>query len=174
MIGKFKNIIFFIFLLIVLGIPYALRIIDYRMEIYPSVVLPFGATLARPGDEMRVKIYEIYGYSEDGKLKKLDKARFLQHIRVGYFDFLYEDRFGLKATGGHHFTTNRLGIAVSMENKVSEEDKEDTKVWLKERLREQGFNDSVLILKKTQVVIPKGGDYYVDKTIEHDTTIRLY
>lgn len=174
MTSKFKNINLFIFLLIFLGVPYALRIIDYRTEIYPSVVLPFGAGTVNPGDEISLKIYEIYGYTKDGSLKILDKSRFLQHIRVGYFDFLYEDRFGLKASGGHHFNTTRLGIPVSMENKVSAEDKEETKIWLRERLQEQGCKDSVLILKKTQVVIPKGGDYYVDKTIEHDTIIRLY
>ena len=174
MTGKFKNIALFVFLLIFLGVPYALRLIDYRLEIYPSVILPFGASKARPGDEMRLKIYEIYGYSDKGSLINLDKSGFLQNIRVGYFDFLYEDRFGLKKSGGHHFRTNRLGLEISMENKVSSADKEATIAWIKDRLREQGCMDSVLILKKKQVVIPKGRHYYVDKTLEHDTIIRLY
>lgn len=172
--GNYKNIKLFLFLLIILGVPYVLRIIDYRLEIYPAVVLPFGASLVRPGDEMKLKIYEVYGYNREGKLKNLDKAMFLQHIRVGYFDFLYEDRFGLKESGGHHFTTNRLGIPITMENKISSEDKEVTKIWLREQLRKQDCTDSVLILKKKQVVIPKGGNYYMNKTLEHDTIIRLY
>jgi hypothetical protein len=154
-------------------VPYALRLIDYRLEIYPSVVLPFGASKARPGEEMRLEIYEIYGYSEDGNLKNLDKSRFLQNIRVGYFDFLYEDRFGLKESAGKNFITNRLGLSVSMASKISAEDKAATVVWLRERLRDQACKDSVLILKKKQVVIPKDGQYYVDKTLVHDTIIRL-
>jgi len=174
MISKYKNITLFIFLLIVLGVPYALRLTDYRMELYPAVVLPFVATKVKPGEEFKLKVYEIYAYSEEGTLKNLDKSRFLQNIRVGYFDFLYEDRFGLKTSAGRNFRTNRLGFKISMKSKISSADKEATKIWIRERLREQGCRDSVLLLKRKQVVIPNDGHYYEDKTIEHDTIITLY
>ncbi|MGI9551689.1 MAG: hypothetical protein ACR2MT_10845 [Aurantibacter sp.] len=171
---KFKNIALFIFLIVILGVPTVLRIIDYRLEAYPSIILPFGAGQVELGDEVKITVNEVYGYSPEGHLKNLDKSQFLQCIRVRYFKFLYEDRFGLKEIENQNFETVRFGIAINRESKVSEEDRMLTKEWLRERLREQGCNDSLLILKKTFVVVKSNGNFHQDTTVVNDAIFELY
>ncbi|SDD64367.1 hypothetical protein SAMN05421636_101291 [Pricia antarctica] len=174
MLSKFQHIRLLIFLIVILGIPYTLRLIDYRLEPFPSIILPFGSNKTALGDEVRLPSNEIYGYTMDGQLKKLEKSRFLQNIRVGYFDYLYEDRFGLRDFNGHSFRTTRLGIPVKLKSKISETDIQATKIWIRQRLLEQGCTDSVLILKKDLIVIPRNGTYYEETTLMNDTILDLY
>ncbi len=174
MFSKFPHIRLLIFLIVILIVPYGLRLIDYRLEPFPSIVLPFGSNKTILGDEVRLPSNEIYGYTMDGHLKKLDKSRFLQNIRVGYFDYFYEDRFGLRDFSSHTFRTTRLGISVKLKSKISEADKQATKSWIRQRLLEQGCTDSVLILKRDLIVIPKNGSYYEETTLANDTIIDLY
>ena len=174
MLSKFRHIRLLIFLIGILILPYALRMIDYRLEPFPSIVLPFGSNKTILGDEVRLLSNEIYGYTMDGQLKNLNKSKFLQNIRVGYFDYLYEDRFGMRDFSGHSFRTTRLGIPVKLKSKISEADKQATKIWIRQRLLEQGCNDSILILKKDLIVIPKDGSYYKETTVANDTIIELY
>lgn len=174
MLSKFSHIRLLIFLIVILIVPYVLRLIDYRLEPFPSIVLPFGSNKTILGDEVRIASNEIYGYTVNGHLKKLEKSRFLQNIRVGYFDYFYEDRFGLRDFSGHRFKTTRLGMSIELKSKISEADKQATKRWIRQRLLEQGCTDSVLILKKILIVIPKNGSYYEETPITNDTIIDLY
>lgn len=174
MLSKYRHIRLLIFLIVILVVPYALRLIDYRLEPFPSIVLPFGSNKITLGEEVRLLSNEIYGYTVDGHLKNLDKSKFLQNIRVGYFDYFYEDRFGLRDFSGHSFRTTRLGMPVKLKSKITAADKQATKRWIRQRLLEQGCTDSVLIMKKDLIVIPKDGSYYVETTIANDTIIDLY
>lgn len=174
MLSKFPHIRLLILLTVILVVPYALRLIDYRLEPFPSIVLPFGSNKTTLGEEVRLPINEIYGYTRDGQLKNLDKTQFLQNIRVGYFDYFYENRFGLRNFSGHTFRTTRLGIPIKIKSKISEADKQATKIWIRQRLVEQGCKDSVLIFKRDLIVIPKNGAYYHETTIANDTIIDLY
>ncbi|WP_149277119.1 hypothetical protein [Pareuzebyella sediminis] len=141
---------------------------------FPSIVLPFGSNKAKVQDITHLSINAIYGYTKDGSLKELDKSEFLQNIRVGYFDNLYNKRFGLRASNPTTFKTNRLGITINLQSKISEQDKERTKEWIREKLSNQGCVDSMLILKKKEIVIPKNGQYYESNNLVHDTIISLY
>lgn len=171
---RYRNIALLIFFFFILGVPYALRLADRRLEIYHSVVLPFGTNKIYLHDSIRIPVKEVYGIRPDGLQKRLDKATFLQHIKVGYFDLLYDAGFGLKKVGNRNFTTNRFKIPVKVASKVSEADIEETKTWIRKRLREQGCLDSLLFLKQRQVVILKDGTFYEDKEIVHDTVFELY
>jgi len=98
---RYKNIIHLALLLVFLGVPFLLRIVDYRFEIYPSVVLPAGAKKLNIAKEIKVSINEIYGQKHDGSLKNLDDAFFLRPIRVEYLSYFYKAHFGLDSPQNH-------------------------------------------------------------------------
>ena len=171
---RYKNIRHLSFLLIFLGIPFLLRIIDYRFEIYPSVVLPAGAKTLYTGEDVRISVNEIYGRTANGKIKNLNNAFFLRPIREEYLSYFYKAHFGLTPSKNLQFNTNKLGIPISLTPKISLEDIELTKVWLRERLREQNCLDSILILKKRTMIVRNNGAFYEDNTILNDTILELY
>ena len=153
-----------------------LKILDPRLEMYPSIVLPSGSKKCVLLDTVRITVSEVYGLTPRGTLKNLDKSSFLQNIRVQYLDHLYHHNFGLTRFQTQNSRTNRLGIPFSITSKVSEEDIAETKIWLRSRLTEQGCSDSVLILKKKHMMVLKDGRYHEDKTVpsENDTILDLY
>lgn len=171
---RYRNIAFLILFFFILGVPYALRLADRKLEIYHSVILPFGTNKAYLKDSLRIPIKEVYGLTPDGTLKALDKATLLKHIRVAYFDLLYDARFGLKKVENRNFITNRFNIPVYVKSKVSEKDIEETKAWFRERLKEQGCSDSLLFLKQREVIVLKDGRHIESNNIVHDTLFELY
>ena len=171
---RYRNIAFLILFFFILVVPYALRLADRKLEIYHSVVLPFGTNKAYLKDSVRIPVKEVYGRTPDGTLKALDKATLLKNIRVVYFDLLYDARFGLEKVENRNFITNRLKIPVHVSSKVSDQDIEETKAWFRERLKEQGCSDSLLFLKQRQMIVLKDGSYIESKEIVHDTVFELY
>ncbi len=171
---RYKNIALVTFLALVLLVPYFLRILDNRLELYPSIVLPMGAWQTTLGEEVRVPVNEVYGITPQGELKNLEKSAFLKVIRVGYFTLLHEANFGLVKVGKRDFRTIRMGIPISVKSKVSQDDIRETRIWIRERLREQGCLDSVLILKRKFIVIKDNGRFYEDNILVNDTIFRLY
>lgn len=171
---RYRNITLLVLFFFILGVPYALRLADWKLEIYPSAVLPFGTNKPYLKDSLRIPIKEVYGLAPDGTLKALDKATLLKHIRVVYFDLLYDARFGLAKVENRDFITNRLKIPVHVSSKVSEKDIEETKAWFRERLKEQGCSDSLLFLKQRQVIVLQDGGYIEGKEVVHDTVFELY
>ncbi|WP_394749081.1 hypothetical protein [Spongiimicrobium salis] len=171
---RYRNTLHFFLLLIFLGGPFVLRIVDYRFEIYPSVVLPAGAKKLDLNKEIRISVNEIYGETGEGSLKNLDNAHFLRPIRVEYLSYFYEANFGLDTPKTYEFTTNRFAIPITLKSKKSLEDIKATKIWLRQRLREQGCKDSVLILKKRIMIVCKDGTFYEDNNILNDTILGLY
>lgn len=171
---RYRNITLLLFFFLILGVPYALRLADRRLEIYHSVILPFGTNKVQLKDSTLFPVKEIYGLTPEGALKKLDKSTFLQNIRVGYFDLLYDAHFGLQELPNRDFTTTRFNIPVKVVSKVSAEDIAATKTWIRERLKEQGCTDSLLLLKRRHIYVLKDGRYVADKILVNDTILELH
>lgn len=171
---RYKNIAYFIFLIVFLVVPFLAKSIDHHFEIFPAVTLPAGSSQCDMENEVIIPVNEIYGIAANGSEKKLNKLMFLKTIRVEFFDRLYARRFGLVPPKTKHLKTTRLNISFTIKSKVTLDDIEVTKRWLRERLIDQNCNDSILILKQKQIIIRKDGSYYEKKQSDNETILDLY
>ncbi len=155
-------------------IPFLIKSIDYRLELFPAIILPSGTQKINLKGNVFITKNEIYGIDKSGKPKKLDKATFMGNVRMEYFNYFYNHRFGLIEVKNKKTTTTRLGIPYTIKSKISKEDISHTKKWLMQKLRNQNCVDSILILKKHRIVVQEDGGYYEDKLIINDTVLSLY
>jgi len=171
---KFKNIIYFILLFLFLGVPFGIKNIDPRLEMFPGVILPSGGSKYPLTAEFRLPIHELYGFTGKGIEKRLDKTLFMYPIPKKNSEAIISADFGLNEYRTHDFKTSRLGLRYELESKISKKDITATKVWIRSKLRNQGCLDSFLVVKKEQFVIARDGSYYKDTTILNDTIFKLY
>lgn len=174
MLFKFKSINFFLFLALFLGVPYAAKLIDNRLELFPAIIFPSSSQKRILADEVHIWVTELYGKTTNGAEKNLNKSTFLKVITPDYLELLLKEELGLNPSRSRSFNTIRFGIPIKLKAKISSNDILETKHWLRQRMREQGCLDSILIIKKKQVVILKDGSYHQDTQIVHDTIYDLY
>lgn len=171
---KFKNIVYFLLLFLFLGIPFAIKNIDSRLEMFPGVILPSGGAKYPLKDKFLMPIHEVYGLTSTGVEKKLDKTLFMYPIPKKNSEAIILANFGLNEYKTRNFTTSRLGLKFELDSKISKNDIAETKMWIRSKLRDQGCLDSLLIVKKEQYIIARDGSYNKDITILNDTIFNLY
>ncbi len=171
---RFQNIFYAIVLLLFLGVPFGIKNIDPRLEMFPAVILPSGSSKYPLDVEYRMPIHEMYARTPNGTEKKVEHPLFFRPIPLKNSQKIIGKKFGLKPSKSHQFKTVRLGLTLELDPKVSEKDIEATKIWMRDKLREQGFQDSILIIRKEQFVIAVDGSYYKDSTVLNDTIFKLY
>jgi len=174
MIFKFKSINFFLFLVLFLGVPYAVKLIDNRLELFPAIIFPSSSQKRILGDEVDIWVTELYGKTANGQEKNLDKSTFLKVITPDYLELLLKEELGLNPSRSRSFNTIRFGIPIKLESKITSQDILETKSWLRQRMREQGCLDEILIIKKKQVIVLRDGTYKQDTQIVNDTVYNLY
>ncbi len=171
---KYKNINNFLILVIIFIIPFFIKSIDYRLELFPAVILPAGSYMCNIEKEVSINKNEIYGIDYNGKQKKLDKEIFMGKVRMEYFNYFYKNHFGLIEYEPKKQKTLHLNFTYNIKSKISKNDIIETKKWLQKKLKDQNCIDSVLILKNHRIVILKDGSYYEDKLIKNDTILNIY
>lgn len=139
---KYPNVLYTSLLATVLIVPFLIR--AGPTEPYPAVLLPSGAGKVNATGELtdsdRTAIY-AKSPGHDAWIR-LSPAEFLHPVPVQYFPTLAQRYFGLLPTP-HQIL--KLGfLAIDTQPKISDEEIKSAKQWLRQRLTETGYDDSVL------------------------------
>lgn len=136
--------------LVLLIVPFVLRIVSPGLEVYPSIVLPSGAGKVRITEGLLTYMTtEIYAKTvRSGNLVRLDVAEFLRPIPVQYFHNVVECGFGLDSSYRKEIKSLLFQPIKIDLVKVNEAERAETKSWLRSRLREAGCRDSLLIVQR--------------------------
>lgn len=153
-------------------IPFALKSLQPGLEIYPAIIFPAGAEKLNLKDETRsFQNYELYGYKDT--LQIIEWKKFLGEIPGQYYHSLIKGNFGLESYS-NEFEIPFTQIKVAEKNYLNEKKIEEAKDWIKARLLEQGFSDSIFIVRKIQKNYNINSRKLENQTLIYEKTFRLY
>lgn len=153
-------------------VPFVLKTIDLRLELFPSAIFPSSATQFNIKDDTEFNITELYGLRQNtDELVKLNNRYFFKDIQVHYFPLLAKQKFGLEYYEKMKTKTNKLNIDYLVHSKVSKEEIKQTKKWLRSALLQQGCKDSIILVVRKKLVIDKITRNLVSNTNIHEESI---
>jgi hypothetical protein len=165
---------FTIVLLAILLVPFLLRHrYGSTLEPYPAILLPAVATKDKVAETQFNASYKVlYGQREDGTWRRVDERLLLYPIPVQYEGVILSRAFGLKPPepAGRAGIRNVLGrLGILRYKRLTGEDQAETKRWVKEKLREQGFTRPVIkIAQREEVVAVPGGEILSAKNTDEN------
>ncbi|WP_461443017.1 hypothetical protein [Maribacter sp.] len=171
---RFKNIFGFVLLSFFFLVPLLFRAIDRNFEIFPSITLPSNANKVFLNRNTSIVEQELYGLGPKGNQKKVDHKTFFQNIPIHFSHWIIRNNFGLDKNKVFNTTTPRLSISYSQSQKVTADEVNKTKEWMRHQLRSQGLNDSILIIRKNQIFTKHGRPDPVEKISTNDTIFALH
>lgn len=171
---KYKYITITLLTFLLLFLPFLLKTIDMRLELFPSVILPSSSGTIDISKNRVVSRMELHGIALNKDTLQLDKGDFLKPIPKHYLDKLLSYKFGLEEFKEEHTKTNKFSIPFKIRSKVTEAEINETKAWLRSKLRKLGCLDSVLIIKRRSIVISPEMSVIDNKTVVNDTIYHLY
>lgn len=120
-------------ILLCLLVPEILRLISGALEPYPAVLLPAGAGKLRlPGGRLKMK-HVLIEAEREGVWREVDRAALLDPLPVHYFGEVVRGEFG--------FHDRKWRGTTPPPPAASPEQLQQTKDWLRARLRQLGFSD---------------------------------
>ncbi|KAA3436074.1 hypothetical protein [Rufibacter hautae] len=166
-------------LLALLLIPYFLRSkYGIALEPYPAVMLPSGSGKVdvAPG-RTKVKFTSLYALNAQGTWSKVDNTHLLYPIPIQYLNPILAKEFGLKENAG----AIRPGIqselaenlSMSWARKVTEQDKNEVKVWLRRKLEHQNLHGPSLKVVQTVETISIPDGRILNSRVAYENTLRL-
>ena len=172
---KLKYLNAFLILMIFLLVPFLLRIITPSLEVYPSIVLPSGAGKVKLTDgDLTYHTTEIYGKKMTGELVRLDVREFLKPIPVQYLHAIVEGEFGLEPDYRKRINSLLFESRIVGGTKVTEEERAQTRAWLRVRLKQAGCRDSVLIVQRRRIAYDTGSRELENNQLIYEKSYDLY
>ncbi|MEM9680656.1 MAG: hypothetical protein AAF901_10065 [Bacteroidota bacterium] len=142
----YKATILFLMVSLMLGVPFALKLISGSLEMYPAVIFPSGASVVKTENgTTSFHSIELWGYKNNIP-SKLDTDQFLNPIPNWYLPKIVEGHFGLKPYR-KELQHGLIPFIIKTENDTSESALEETKAWIRGRLKAQGFDDSGFMVR---------------------------
>lgn len=146
---RLKNIKYILLtgaLVIFLGVPYILKLKRSNLEIYPSIVMPAGASKVYKNDTIVFHSFEIYA-NKKGELKRVDVGDFLDPIPVPYLKHLKQSNFGFSQVS-HEIKLYKPPITFIKHNRFDPAETEYLKSFYRDILKGLDFDDSLFIYRE--------------------------
>lgn len=171
---RFKNILGFVLLSLFFLVPLLFRAIDRNFEVFPSITLPSNANKVFLNRKNSILEQQLYGLDPSGNRKKIDHKLFFRDIPIHFSHWIIRNNFGLDKNKVFHKTTMRLDITYNQGQKVTTDEVNETKEWIRHQLRVQGLKDSILIIRKNEIFTKHGDTNPVANISTNDTIFALY
>ena len=171
---KYPNILYTALLSGFLLVPFAIREFAPTLEPYPAVLLPSGAGLIKTADQMDFDRTAIYGrVAGRDDWTRLCPSRFLNPVPADFFPPLAQRYFGLSAMGPITHTI-RGGVVIRIDtHKISEEDVNNAKRWLRGRLNGSGCDDRALRITQEVVTLRRSDGTEIAVRYQNDKVFEL-
>ena len=178
---KYKYIYFYLTLGIIFFIPLGLKFIGKanKLEVYPSIVLPTGATLLESSNDNFIYKRTVLLAYKDGqnKLEEINIENFLSPIPNQYLFAIYDNDFGLdiKKKNNIIFRTDLIDTLHYRNNyHFSLDMLSNTKAWYRKKLVIQGFEESKFIARILEYNASISTQDVIDISIIDEKQFSLY
>lgn len=170
--SRYPNLFLTLLLALALIPPFVLKTLR-RIEPYPAIILPAVAgKVDVGGKEVSFKRTSLWGKDkETGVWKRIDVKTFLAPIPVHYLNAIAENSFGLNSAEGRTIDLPK-GFEIFIK-KVTSNEVETGKQWLRQKLAESGYASDELAIASEQVNFDvETGQIITNKRI-HEEILRL-
>ncbi len=152
--------------------PFILKLKDSRLEAYPAIIFPSGASKVNIDKKtFSFTSIEILGYREDS-ISRIPIKNFLGSIPPQYIYVISEANFGLSPFQ-QKFKLYTPPIEFLVTNKNTPSKRKNTSLWIQERLRTQGLNESIFILRQYEKVYNLDTHTITSKKLRNEKVYRL-
>lgn len=140
----------------------------YGIEPYPAIILPSGANKANVSPtQVSFNRTSLWGkHQEKGIWVRVDLETFLEPIPVHYLDPIAVNLFGLKSPNGkiiNGFNTK----------KVTTEEVQSGKQWLRQKLSQFGYASDELMITFDKETFDIGSHKIITSDRKHEEILRL-
>lgn len=172
MIRKYKNISATLIIAFFLLVPFVvIKTMGGDYELFPAAIFPGGAGKKHIGEEIELRSIDIYGKNADSqKFEKLNKRSFFKKIYIHHMIYLITPNY----LGAIPYDKNNPVANNSYTPFASVEDIEQTKAWIRKGLSEQNANDSVFLVKFTEIKLDKETREVISNTVLDERYFELY
>ena len=146
---NYNYIVGTVVLFLFLFVPFGLKLKDQKLEAYPAIIMPSGASIIKKGDSVNYWTYEMYA-KKNGSLERMSIKEFLDPIPEWYVNHISLSNFGLKAYT-EEFKLYKPPVKFINYNRFSEVELPSTKRRYRERLATLGFDDSVFMYRRYKI-----------------------
>ena len=166
---------FTVFLVVVLFVPFVLRTLSKKLEPYPALILPSGASkIDLKEGVINVDSISIYGYDTQGKLQKIDVEQFIEPIPNHYFRHIANKEFGLSTKTTEEIWLKGLNKKINIKRKsISLENQRLAKIWVSNRLEQIGLSTSSILIRNESKVLSINNAKEVSREITNEKNISL-
>lgn len=166
----YKNILILIGFFLLMVMPYAIKLKNHYLEAYPAVILPSGHKKIIVNDTISYSYKALYGIKDDSIIR-IDEALLLDKIPRRYLSYIINNDLGLsvrqkKAT---LLFKPRIVFYKNKEDHIAE-----TTLFLKQKLSEQKFDTSTLIVRSINVTYNIQTKKISSTALSDDKIYKLY
>ena len=167
---------FTILLIIALFVPFAIKTANSKLEPYPAIILPSGASkLDLKKGAIGVDSLSIYGYDTQGKLEKIDVKQFIAPIPSHYFQVIANNEFGLSTKTTDEIWLRGLNKKIDIKRKsISLENQELAKIWLTNRLKKLDLSSSSILIRHESKELSINDGKELSREIINEKNISLH
>ncbi|XLS27622.1 hypothetical protein ACJD0Z_10480 [Flavobacteriaceae bacterium M23B6Z8] len=144
---QYKNILILIGFILILTVPYAIKLRNHRLEFYPAVIMPSGHNKIIVTDTISYSYAALYGLKNDS-IMRLDETKILDGIPRRYLSYIINNDLGLsmKKKKATLFYNPKIVFY-----KRKKDHSAETISYLKKKLNDQKFDTTVLIIRTIKV-----------------------
>ena len=167
---------FTIFLSAALFLPFFIKLVNPKLELYPAIILPSGAgKIDLKEKSIEVQNLSIYGYNTQGKLQKIDVVNFLAPIPRQYLYGIAETEFGLSTQTVDEIKIRGLEKRIEVKRRlISLEKQKLAKAWLSKQLGELGLSTSSILIRYEVKKLDLDNGKEISVKINNEKNISLY
>ncbi len=166
--NNYNYLILTIGLIFFLLLPYMLKLKNRRLEIFPAVIMPAGASLIHKKDSISFRSHEIYAKRNDS-ITRIDVKEFLNPIPEWYLSHIALSNFGL-ASYSREIKLDKIPIRFTNFNRFSNSELIKAQKFYQARLKNLGFDDSLFIYRSYKIQLR---DSVQNKILSRERIYRL-
>lgn len=147
-------------------IPFLIRAMAPAMEPYPSILLPLGIGMGNTESELtEVQSTQIKAQLKNGMWERIEPVRFMEPMPSYYLYSVASSNLGLVSQNHKEINTTLWGRVSVPRNSITDEDIEETRKWIRDRLKKLGYSNSVIRLEQSVKVVNIHTDSVQSETI---------
>jgi hypothetical protein len=167
---RYHNILILFGFILFLIVPYSIKLKNNYLEAYPAVILPSGHNKIVVKDSISYSYKALYGVKNDSIIR-INEELLLDGIPRRYLSYIINNDVGLSAKQKKATLLYKPRIVFYKKKK---DHSAETKSYIKQKLREQMFDTSTLIVRSIKVNYNIQTKQISSTSLADDTLYKLY
>ncbi|MCC0177964.1 hypothetical protein I4641_13350 [Waterburya agarophytonicola K14] len=172
---QYPNLLLTLGLSCLLFPPFLLKMLSASLEPYPAIILPAGAhQVDLDSTQVNFSRISLWGKQlPDNSWTRIDSEKFLEPIPHEYLTHIVNNSFGLKTSKKEADNALKKKFITILNNKITADEIEDTKQWLRNQLTQLNCDSSELMVTEEKIAFDVSTGKIVSLKIINEKLFKL-